>query len=460
MTRVSELSILDEFSARGRFWLPGKESDAIPGQLTFSGNGIRLVLDGKFSIEELQSPGAIFGCNFRPPVIAGQTVEGESCMVLTAVTIDVGWNSCEFAANQLLVGETHFGEAVPQPQRLLVSLTHLEDWAFTSMIQTSPGRPGTYEIIVPTERVELIRIEADRPYSTLALFGNAAIEQKPGEVHCATHCHFEANFPAPVAISEAIEFVGHLSSLLSLLVGRAVRAKKIQLEFDRGSAAFFAPSRQRKSMTIRAPEMPLPLRVLDKGEQEIFRSWFEHSEQMKPVYELLLSTMFEPDRYQQTIFLNLMQAIESFHRRVYGGEIVTAEVYESVRAVLTGAIPKGTDLDLVEKLKNVLEFGNEPSLKKRLRSLCSTLRPETIQAILGADELTRFLQLLADMRNYFTHHNENLMPRIARIVGDPIAGYNLNQRLRAFAALLVLKHLGLDEEKAARGLASRLGLAY
>jgi hypothetical protein len=170
--------------------------------------------------------------------------------------------------------------------------------------------------------------------------------------------------------------------------------------------------------------------------------------------------MFEPAQYQQTIFLNLMQAIESFHRRVYGGEIVAAERYKLVRDALAGAIPQGADPDLVEKLTRLIEFGNEPSLKKRLRSLCATLKPETVQAILGVDDLTRFLQLLADLRNYFTHYNESLMPRISHIVGDPIAGYNLNQRLRAFAALLVLKHLGLGEEKTARGLVSHLGLAY
>jgi hypothetical protein len=454
------LSIFDEFSARGRFWLPGAESSDVPGQLSFSGGGIRLMLDGKFAVGELQTPGAIFGCSFRPSVIVGETVEGESCMLLKAVTLNVNWNSCEFAANQMLVGESRFGEVVPQAERMLVSLTHLEDWAFMSLIQAAPGDPGTFEIIVPIERIELLRVESDQPYSRLILFGAVVTEQIPGEVRCATRCHFEVTFPKPAAISEAIDLVGQLCSVLSLLVGGPVYAKKIRMEFENESIAFFSPSRQKKSVTIRAPEMPLPLRVLDARERELFKSWLEHSEQMNPVYGLLLSTMFEPAQYQQTIFLNLMQAIESFHRRVYGGEIVAAERYKLVRDALAGAIPQGADPDLVEKLTRLIEFGNEPSLKKRLRSLCATLKPETVQAILGVDDLTRFLQLLADLRNYFTHYNESLMPRISHIVGDPIAGYNLNQRLRAFAALLVLKHLGLGEEKTARGLVSHLGLAY
>lgn len=460
MAHVSELSVFDEFSARGRFWLPGEEASAIPGQLTFSGSGIRLVLDGKFAIEELQTPGAIFGTSFRPSVIVGQTVEGESCILVKIVTLSVGWNSCEFAANQLLVGESAFGEAVPKVERILVGLTHLEDWAFASLIQTAPDCSGAFNITVPAERLELLRVEADRPYSALALFGAVAVQLTPGEARCSTHCHFEVTFPAPTPMLEAVDLVGQLCSVLSLLVGGAVYAKKIRMEFGQESVAFFSPSRQNKSVTIRAPDMPLPLRVLDPRERGIFKSWFERSEQMKPIYGLLLSTMFDPERYQQTIFLNLMQAIESFHRRVYGGEIVAAEKYEGVRDALEGAIPEGTDRDLVEKLKGVLEFGNEPSLKKRLRSLCATLKPETIQAVLGVDDLSRFLQLLADLRNYFTHYNEVLRPRINRIVDDPIAAYNLNQRLRAFATLLILTHLGIDEEKAARGLTSRPGLAY
>ncbi len=88
-----------------------------------------------------------------------------------------------------------------------------------------------------------------------------------------------------------------------------------------------------------------------------------------------------------------MQALESFHRRVYGGQIVSAEEYEVVRGVLRNAIPPGTAPDLVEKLKGLLEYRNELSLKKRLTDLCKTLKRESVESILGVSEdgMAKFL---------------------------------------------------------------------
>lgn len=462
MRRISELSLFDEFSIRGRWWLPARETETLPGELNFSGDGITLDLDGKFGITELQDTAFLLGV-FKAPIIVGETTDGEYCMLLRTFTTRVSGSSCSFEANQLLIGDHPFGENQLAVERLLIEFTHLEDWASVQLIRTDHGSTGTFKIIVPTNRVELLKLESDHGFKTLTLLAGTETQFKLGDVRCTVHCQFDVSFQKPLQISESIQFVSQLGNLLSLLVGTAVYPKKIRLVSpidgaEPSTVDFFSASRRIHAETKRAREMLLPLRELNEEGKQIFNSWFAHTEELKPVYDLLLSTIYGK-QYMQTIFLNLMQAIESFHRRVHGGQIVKAEDYAPVRDALVRAIPAGTDTGLEEKLRGVLEYGNEPSLKQRLRFLCETMRPETLQSILAVEDLARFLQLLADLRNYLTHYNEALKPRIRHITGDPMASYNLNQRLRAFATLVILKHLGLAETMVASRLSSHLNLA-
>jgi len=58
MSRLSELSLFEEFSLRGRWWLPTRKAEPVPGELNFSSDGIRLDIDGKFGVNELQDTAA------------------------------------------------------------------------------------------------------------------------------------------------------------------------------------------------------------------------------------------------------------------------------------------------------------------------------------------------------------------------------------------------------------------
>ena len=53
---------------------------------------------------------------------------------------------------------------------------------------------------------------------------------------------------------------------------------------------------------------------------EIFlRNWFEKADLLKPICDLYFGTLYNPHMYLEHRFLSLIQAIESFHQRIYGG---------------------------------------------------------------------------------------------------------------------------------------------
>ncbi len=105
---LSDYEILDEFSFRGRWWLPNNPTDSIPGTLTFSDGRIELELDSLFSVPELEfqtlmsSPGI-----FKADAIYGQTTEGDPCTVLRTAAFGIGQgglNLGEMLSSWVLIG--------------------------------------------------------------------------------------------------------------------------------------------------------------------------------------------------------------------------------------------------------------------------------------------------------------------------------------------------------------------
>lgn len=91
--------------------------------------------------------------------------------------------------------------------------------------------------------------------------------------------------------------------------------------------------------------------------------WFHDAEFLAPVSALLWSIMARHSTYHETIFLNLTQALEAFHRRVRDRVYLSEEEYKTIRDVLVKTIPVGIPEGLRESLKSRLRYGNEISFE-------------------------------------------------------------------------------------------------
>lgn len=133
-------------------------------------------------------------------------------------------------------------------------------------------------------------------------------------------------------------------------------------------------------------------RTLDDPEATI-RRWLEIEPALAPVYQLLFSSL-ESGIYIEQRFLNLVNALEIFHRRFRNRTRKSETEWEAQKArILVGW--HGGDRTLV---KRWLRYANEVSLEERLIDLVSSanntgfrgMMPETIKSI-------------ADTRNNFVH---------------------------------------------------------
>ena len=177
------------------------------------------------------------------------------------------------------------------------------------------------------------------------------------------------------------------------------------------------------------------------------RNWFEKVDLLEPIYDLYFGTLYNPRMYSEQKFLSLVQAIESFHQRIHGGEYMSVEEYEPVYDALVNAIPDWVSSDLKYRLKEYLKYGREFSLRKRMKDIIYIYQANTDRFI---GNKNAFIEKVVDTRNYQTHHDEDLKERAAG--GEELD--RLTQKLKVLLEVCLLTELGFSSEEI-KGLFSR-----
>jgi len=395
----------------------------------------------------------------------GETTEGDSCTIFRVAATQVSSGHLSLRGNALIVGSHWADETVPKMRKAVVGFTHVDEWAYQKLIQQSTGATkDTYNLVLPMDARTLLYIQDAPPIKELVLAAGVQAKFERTRIAFTNRNHFLLEFTEALNLAAVNDVIRNVGNLLSLLIGEAVQPIKVRLTVDENLhpanryADYFLGLKTRSVNMKSEYEMPLPFAMVgEAGITTLFNNWFLREQELGPVYDLLLSTVYEPNQYVQSAFLSLTQGLESFHRRLYEGAYVPKEDYEATRKALVNAIPSVTDSKLAEKIKSMLSWGNEYSLRDRLQQLLESLDEESRSPLIDWAEPAAFVRTVAQVRNYLTHYKNSAKPAA---IDSLLAMYNINQRLRALLTVLLLKHLGADEKVVAKGLALRLNLGH
>ena len=174
--------------------------------------------------------------------------------------------------------------------------------------------------------------------------------------------------------------------------------------------------------------------------EKILNLWFEKYETLKPVYDLYLGALYNPQMYLENEFLSMVQALEAYHRRKFDGKYLSDDDYSKVYSKLKNAIDNLTvEKSFKESLKAKLKYGNEYSLRKRLKDLLSKFRDITKEFIANEDD---FISKVVATRNRLTHLDKDL---------EDSAGseflFEMTQKLRMILQMCILHELEFSEEE-------------
>jgi hypothetical protein len=208
---------------------------------------------------------------------------------------------------------------------------------------------------------------------------------------------------------------------------------------------FFNQFDLREAKELLADRMTIPYKALGEEFPQVLVNWFASLPKLRPTYDVFFATYRVSRMFSESHFLQLSQAVESFDRRINGGQYMTDAEYAAVYTAMIAAIPSNIPQGLRDKFeKGTLAHANEYSLRKRLTMLLKRLPEEERKFI--CEEAGEFAGPVVDTRNNLTHVLGEPKPddQAEILKGDQLR--HASKKLELLMVILLLRNLGLSSD--------------
>jgi len=214
---------------------------------------------------------------------------------------------------------------------------------------------------------------------------------------------------------------------------------------DKAPFIIFAPGWDPRAGPTGAWKHIIFYHLIEGSFAPIVQNWFAFADAYRPVWTALVDGIYYPGQFLESQLLGTVQALEGLHRRDFEGVYISSEDFEEVRKAVVGAIPQGTDPALRQALKEKLTWGNEFSLRKRLRQLLASI-PQSLADAVGRKKIQQLPDELTETRNALAHCVDP--PKQA----PDMWLFHLTMQSRLLLKLLVLRKIGVPDDVIAKAI--------
>jgi hypothetical protein len=468
---------MEAFEFKGLWWLPQKPDHQVAGILKFSsqdgttldliGDSFKMSLFDLFSVDEQPLTGMKFlPSNIRIETICGNTENGEEITLYNCwevgENISRGYGGASYGAQVVFIGCHFKKEKDIVFDKISVGYNVVQDWlgvaGFTGKIKTN-RRKGIHtqaklNYKLP-KRIEMrIRDFKLTFYADLRLGGNQWSD-----------IHLKQNMFIEIKPDKSLHYLDYhsipiynLRNFMSFATGSVVlpttvtgQNKKFRREVSQKRTTvkdvyiyYSAKGNQYDQKNISQTSMLFLYRDIAENLESYLQKWFELSQKIRDVIDLYFGIFYSSSIYPYLELLTLAQAIEIYHRTIYGGTYMTPENYSSIAQTISAAIPNNLDSDHRESLKSKIKWGYEYSLRKRISFILkSVLLPykKTLDLLVG--DYKTFIAIFVDTRNHITHHDPT---EIGLAITDPYKQAKFAEQIKLFMQLCFFAELGIDPD--------------
>ena len=446
--------MIKEFEYKGIWWLPDNPEKRISGTLRFTPNeGAILDLIGSFkdikNINKTLEPEIVLGISSN-----GKNITLYKCIEKKLSISSPGFQTSLFYANFVFIG-VHFQKSEDiRFKSISVHCLHLDEWVNISGFDIKPlgeekeiiikyKLPESFQADIGDGLKILINIQVTGP--------SLAFVQKEAAIKQETEIEIETS--EDKSFEDCIKVIRQIQNFLTLGITEPAYPlaitglTEVNKEMVEGKICYppveifyRLPDISKASKTLLPVDMLFTFKDISNRFESFLRTWFGKTDSLEPVYDLYFGTLYNPRMYLEHHFLSLIQAIESFHQCTCGGEYLSDEGYKAVYKALVTAIPENVGSDLKDRLKEYLKYGNEFSLRKRLKEFFDKYRKILDKFIEDEDA---FIEKVVNTRNYQTHHDKELKERA--VSGEDL--YHLTQKLKMCLEVCLLAELGFSLEE-------------
>lgn len=449
--------MVETLEYEGIWWLPQKETQQFRGKLTVSQGKSGKLTFSTFELHTLELP------EYKTDLIVGYSTDGKKVTMYKCyqtnhrtklVNNGASVEEFTFIASFVFVG-THFTSIGDiNFKNLNVRYTNIDNWANISGFRTHLPKkftPNT-SIAIRYRLPKKVKLTSVTDFEILVSFSYSNFNLTPTtHAEIAQKSWIEFLPKTSRNMEEYLKIIRTMQNFLSLIMTKPTFPIEIEgqneLEQEKFGEKILYPQIQvyynqsffdSDSSNVEDYSMLLTLRDTIKNKR-IIKRWFERDEILKTTTDLYFSTLYQPRMYLNNEFLNLAQALETYHRRTMKNfELPKSKHQSRIRAIL-GKTPE----KYREWLERKLTYSNEPSLRKRLKDICDKC-PKGVLSKIGS--IDAFIDLTVNTRNYWTHFDERAKARAATDVGL----FELVSNLRLLLVTCFFQEMGLTNEEIER----------
>jgi len=386
---MTSQSLLDRFTLDGEWWLPETPEHRVRGTLEFNcSDRITLKLSGSLY---LGSP-TVTVRSFSFPIILGITLDGSPCTLVNALetrssfSFSTDMSTSELSIVRLLVGKHYSSAREINFHRLDIRLMYLNEWLGIAPIELTRHDEGT-TIKLPYASKDVLEVPLPAEEGAIRIRSSLGWGRSFAEVACHHSASMVVHPNKPRDYSWFAKHQRSCEILFTLLVGYPVYATEIAglVEEDETPGeshttvvrVYYALGQFPSKKDIHPSEILVPLGLIKESAQAIIGRWLLNQEALAPVHSLFSTVHYERRMYVEAEFLTLAQALEIFHRRQRGGNYVSGPEYDDCYQALLQALPSTVPSPLRDRLIEYLKYGNEYSLRKRVKELLKGISETT-----------------------------------------------------------------------------------
>jgi len=476
-------NMLDKFQFEGVFWFGSNKADYFPGSLSYSPDkGILLTVfrDGNRSIEALNE---VFQDHGEIDVIQGSLIGKGYVTLLGANNINsntglglFGMGSVEehlhtFSKDTYQIDFLFIGDHIENPdsidiQSVSFQSSYLDIWNslfsyISSRNISAKERAVSFSETYPSVNAHIDKIDSDISFTTVGYFQSQSLPQKKNfELPDLELFHEDFIRLTPNTkhrFKWYLDQIQKLQRFFSFCINRPIFIHKLNLYSEINAEKYIPPIQ----VIYRQPgidkiDKSIPDNMLidlnDIKEHLAFAldTFFRFHDELdfQPVFELFASQYYYQDTNLINQFLNICQALETYHRKkqpdsYYRNPQILKEyltpVEETIKSLPSQFKGLKFNSDKKKKISSSLYKSNTFSLLDRFNQLTHS---EFSITHLEVPDPSYFNKLVSDTRNYYTHYELG-----SKIVLEPSQLYIANIQLKLWLSALLSKCFGIDEEK-------------
>ncbi len=398
---------MDSFERKkGIWWLPEDPENTYYGALSFDPINGGLLEAMKLSNRN----GLFFGRKPREKIdiihgsVHGSLVTLRSCYVINLKhDIRSGFSEAQILVNYIYMGH-HFDKVEDIVfEKLSLSYTHLDEWI-------NRGYFSEVNSLENSLHIDPIKIQVDKCDIEFWVSRHSKKSRTEISITLKEKNHFD----------DYLKFIDfHLPNFLTLATERANHPFNIRgIISDRRSSRIYYPiSGYEDKPRLNSYMMLFTFKDVEAHLETCLSNWISKSEELWPAYDEYFKHYYY-SRYidPKSQFLSYTRALEAYYRKMYGGCYLNDEEYKPIKEKLVETIGNlQIEKPHKDRLKGMVEFGHEFSLRKRIKTLCDdTLSDykEIIEELLGKSN--DFANKVSETRDNLTHNPkkrpENVIP--------------------------------------------------